>query len=176
MLPALPVLWGHPGTSTLRERYRELLISCPPSHAKLTGGGWHARPLRVADVREMPASPVSFDEVHWCARAAPTHQEYHRLWVVLRPGGLLQVQAHARPPHPPAADSAASSASADAYERSYGGFERVALPPDQSCAAPSPGVRSHQSCAASSPPRQPSEDDAVSAAQGVYGAYQRLPR
>ena len=105
LMPRLPVLWGEgEGEEAVAVRastrgYKELLLGCGPSHAKLTGGGWHEAVRRVpVPVWPLADAEGSADEIHWCEDGSsgadePSSTAWEELWRVLTPGGLLQLRA-----------------------------------------------------------------------------------
>ena len=126
LLPRLPVLWGE-GEEVAAVRastrgYRELLLGCAPSHAKLTGGGWHAA-MRRHQVPEwpLPDAEGTADEIHWCEDAKqgadePPATAWQELWRVLAPGGLLQLRADRAKSMPTAMLTTASGAQVARFE------------------------------------------------------------
>ena len=98
--------------------YRELTVGCPEAHTKLCGGGWHAHgqnytggPYADAILELEKFDEGGFDEVHWCTgsggrgfthRVAPPLDAagWRAVWRVMRPSGLLQVEAANAPDNP----------------------------------------------------------------------------
>ena len=116
LVPLLAALWS--GTPDAPSSYREVVIGCPPSHAKLLGTGWH-RPERHVSAGSLASyADASVDEVHVCdadadaGRACESAEDcaagneacatgridWAELHRVLRPGALAQVPSGSGPP------------------------------------------------------------------------------